>query len=114
MIEFLLIDLKYIWYDYYANYLKNYTEEEIMKIRDILRVVRDDQWLNAKRLAISTDNIDKLEYLCMFNYNLMDDGRMLEYAISSGDFNTAQFFIRRFMGTNREIINTIIGFLQEI
>jgi len=47
MIEFLLVDLKYEWYDYYANYLKNYMEEERMKIRDILWVVRDDQWLNA-------------------------------------------------------------------
>jgi len=114
MIEFLLVDLKYECYDYYANYIKNYTEEERMKIRDILWVVRDDQWLNAYRLAVSTDNINKLEYLCMFNYNLTDDGCMLEYAISSGHFNAAQFLVRRFMGTNREIINTIIGFLQEI
>jgi len=67
MIEFLLVDLKYEWHDYYANYLKNYTEEERMKIRDILWVVRDDQWLNAYRLAVSTDNINELEYLCMFN-----------------------------------------------
>jgi len=61
-----------------------------MKIKDILRVVRDDQWLNAYRLAISTGNISKLEYLCMFNYDLTD-GRMLEYAISSGHFNAARF-----------------------
>jgi len=66
------------------------------------------------RLAISTGNINELEYLCMFDYNLMDDGSMLEYAISSGHFNTAQFLIRRFVGTNREIINMIIGILQEI
>jgi len=112
MIEFLLVDLKYEWYNYYADYLKNYTEER-MKIRDILWVVRDDQWLNAYRLAISTDNINELEYLCMFNYNLTDDGHMLEYAISSGHSNATQV-LRRFMGTNREIINTIIGFLQEI
>jgi len=44
----------------------------------------------------------------------MDDGCMLEYAISSGHFNAAQFFIRMFVGTNREIINMIIGLLQEI
>jgi len=31
MIEFLLVDLKYEWYNYYAVYLKNYTEEERMK-----------------------------------------------------------------------------------
>jgi len=114
MIEFLLVDLKYEWYNYYAVYLKNYTEEERMKIRDFLQVVRGDQWLNAYRLAVSTDNINDLEYFCMFNYNLMDDGCMLEYAISSGHFNTALFLIRRFVGTNREIINTIIGLLQEI
>jgi len=77
-------------------------------------VVRGDQWLNAYRLAVSTDNINELEYFCMFNYNLMDDGRMLEYAISSGHFKAAQFLVRRFMGMIREIINTIIGFLQEI
>jgi len=47
MIEFLLVDLKYEWYDYYAVYLKNYTEEEIMKIRDFLQVVKGEQWLNA-------------------------------------------------------------------
>jgi len=82
MIEFLLVDLKYEWYNYYANYLKNYTEEERMKIRDVLQVVRDDQWLNGYRLAISTNNKNELEYLCMFNYNLMDDGNLLEYAIS--------------------------------
>jgi len=84
MIEFLLVDLKYEWYDYYANYLKNYMEEERMKIRDLLQVVRGDKCLNAYRLAISTDNQNELEYLCMFNYNLMDDRCMLEYAISSG------------------------------
>jgi len=114
MIEVLLVDLRYEWYNYYAVYLKNYTEEERMKIRDFLQVVRGDQWLNAYRLAVSTDNINDLEYFCMFNYNLMDDGCMLEYAISSGHFNTALFLIRRFVGTNREIINTIIGLLQEI
>jgi len=63
MIEFLLVDLKYEWYYYYANYLENYMEEERMKIRDILRVVKDDQWLNAYRLAVSTDNINK--YICV-------------------------------------------------
>jgi len=57
-----MVDLKYEWYNYYANYPKNYMDEERMKIRDILRVVRDDQWLNAYRLAVSTDNINKLEY----------------------------------------------------
>jgi len=82
-----LVDLKYEWYNYYANYLNNYTEEERMKIGDFLQVVRGDQWLNAYRLAVSTDNINELECLWMFNYNLMDDGRMLEYAISSGHFN---------------------------
>jgi len=46
------------------NYLKNYMEER-MKIRDILWVVRDDQWLNAYRLAVSTDNINTLDYLGM-------------------------------------------------
>jgi len=96
MIDFLLVDFKYEWHDYYADYLKNYTEEERTKTRDILQVVRDDQWLNAYRLAISTDNINELEYLCMFNYDLMEDGHMLEYTISSGRFNASQFLIRRF------------------
>jgi len=50
----------------------------------------------------------------MFNYNLTDDGRMLNYAISSGHFKGAQFLIRRLVGTNREIINTMIGFSRNI
>jgi len=37
----------------------------------------------------------------LFYINLMDDGRMLEYAISSEHFNSAQFLVRRFVGTNR-------------
>jgi len=108
MIKFLLVDLKYEWYDYYAVYLKNFMEEERMKIRDFLQLVRADQWLCAYRLAILTDNINKLEYLCMFNYNLTDDRNMLNYAISSKHFNAAWFLIKRFVGTNREIINTMI------
>jgi len=52
MIEFLLVELNYEWYDYYAVYLKNFTEEERMKIRDFLQLVRADQWLCAYRLAV--------------------------------------------------------------
>jgi len=114
MIEFLLVDLKYEWYDYYAVYLKNFTEEERMKIRDFFQLVRADQWLSAYRLPILTDNASKLEYLCMFNDDLTDDGHMLKYAISSGHLEAAQFLIKRFVGTNREVINTMIELLQEI
>jgi len=119
MIEFLLVDLKYDLYDYYAVNLKNYTEEErrdFLQAVDLKNYTEEERgdFLHAYRLAISTNNINELEHLCMFNYNLMDDGCMLEYAISSGHFNAGQFLVRRFMGTNREIINMIIGFLQEI
>jgi len=72
MIEFLLVDLKYEWYDYYAVYLKNFMEEERMKIRDFFQLVRADQWLSAYRLAMLTDNVSNLEYLCMFDYDLTD------------------------------------------
>jgi len=78
-IEFLLVDLKNEWYDYYAVYLKNFTEEERMKIRDFFQLVRADQWLSANRLAISTDNLSNSENLCMSDYDLTDDGRMLDY-----------------------------------
>jgi len=73
-----------------------------MKIRDFFQLVRADQWLSAYRLAILTDNVSNLEYLCMFNIDLTDDGSMLDYAISSGHLDAAQFLIKRFVGTNRE------------
>jgi len=76
MIEFLLVDLKYEWCDYYAVYLKNFMEEERMKTRDFLQLVRADQWLYAYRLAVLTDNVSDLEYLCMFNYDLMVYARL--------------------------------------
>jgi len=50
----------------------------------------------------------------MFNYDLTDDGHMLNYAISSGHLDAAQFLIKRFVGTNREVINTMIELLLEI
>jgi len=114
MIEFLLLDLKYEWYDYYADYLKNFTEEERMKIRDLLRLKREDQWLQEYRLAVSTDNISELEYLCMFNHDLTDDGQMIHYAVSSGHLDSARFLLKRFVGTNRETIDRVIALLQEM
>jgi len=39
---------------------------------------------------------------------------MLDLAISSGHLDAAQFLIKRFVGTNREAINTMIKLLQEI
>jgi len=89
MIEFLLVELKYKWYDYYAVYLKSFTEEERMKIRDFLQLLRADQWLRAYRLAVLTENVSNLEYICMFNYDLTDDRHMLDYAISSGHLDAA-------------------------
>jgi len=107
MIEFILVELGY---DYYTVYLKKFKEEERMKIRDFLQLVRADQWLYPYRL---TDNVSNLEYLYIFNYDLTDDGHMLNYAISSGHLDAAQLLIKRFVGTNREVINTMIDLLQE-
>jgi len=84
-----LVELKYKWYDYYAVYLKNFTEEERMKIRDFLQMKRADQWLYAYRLAVLTGNVSNLEYLCMVNSDLKDGGYMLDYAISSGHLDAA-------------------------
>jgi len=109
MTEFLLVDLKYEWDEYYAVYLKNLTEEERIKIRDFLQLVRADHWLCAYRLAVSKDNVSNLEYLYMFNYDLTDRGYMLDHAIASGHLDAAQFLIKRFVGTNREVINTMMS-----
>jgi len=106
--------LKYEWYDYYENQIQNFTEEEKMKIRDFLRLKREDQWLQEYRLAVSTDNISELEYLCMFNYDLTNDGQMIHYAVSSGHLASARFLLKRFMGTNRETIDRVIALLQEM
>jgi hypothetical protein len=114
MIEFLLLDLKYDWYDYYAIYLKNFTEEEKIKIRDFLQLKRADQWLYEYRYAVLTDNVSELEYLSMFNYDLTDGGHILDSAISSGHYDSARFLLKRFVGTNRGVINTVIEMLQEI
>jgi len=75
-------------------------------------LVRADQWLHAYILAVLTDNVSNLEYLCMFNNDLTDGGYMLDYSISSGHLDAALFLIERFVGTNREVINTMIELLH--
>jgi len=50
----------------------------------------------------------------MFNYDLTDDGHILDYAISSGHLDATRFLKKRFVGTDREVINTMIELLQEI